>query len=375
MKACTEPIDESKVVFVETRAAGLTDNFKLIYDELEKNYAFDLHVCFLNELHSSRKEYRENCRSMLREIATAKYVFLNDACDVVSCIHKREGTVITQVWHACGAFKRFGMSTADKLFGSSRSQIRRHPFYRNLDYVTVSSPEVIWAYAEAMDLEDKKETIVPWGISRTDIFFREDFREKAYEDLYRLFPAARGKKVILFAPTFRGSDRDAKTATAFDPELFCRELGDEYVVITKHHPFVKQLPKLPKDLEGGFISDMTKSMPIEELLMVSDICISDYSSLIYEYSLMLKPMIFFAYDLEEYYDWRGFYYDYDELTPGPVCRSNEEMIDFIKNIDTAFDREKVKAFRDRFMSACDGHVTERLLSNVFGGETLRRMRK
>ena len=374
-KACMEPIDEKKVVFVETRATELTDNFKLIYEELEKNYNFDLHVSFLNELHSTRSEYKENCKKMLMDIATAKYVFLNDACDVVSCVDKREGTLITQVWHACGAFKRFGMSTADRLFGSSGDEIRRHPYYGNLDYVTVSSPEVVWAYAQAMDLEDRRETIVPCGVSRTDYYFKEDFRQKAFDDFYNLFPAAKGKKVILFAPTFRGSDRDAKTATAFDPALFYPELKDDYVIVTKHHPFVKSLPTLPKELEGSFIMDMTRSMPIEQLLIASDICISDYSSLIYEYSLMLKPMIFFAYDLGEYYDWRGFYYDYDELTPGPVFRTNEEIIDFIKHIDERFDKDQVKAFRERFMSACDGHVTQRLLKMVFGDETLMQMRR
>lgn len=70
--------------------------------------------------------------------------FLNDASNVVSCLPLREGTTVVQLWHGCGAFKKWGMSTADLIFGGSRDEILRHPFYKNLSLVTVSSPEVVW---------------------------------------------------------------------------------------------------------------------------------------------------------------------------------------------------------------------------------------
>ena len=167
----------------------------------------------------------------------------------------------------------------------------------------------------------------------------------------------------------------AETAAAFDPEVFWRDLGEDYVVVTKHHPYVKKLPKLPEHLKDTFIYDATNTMSIEDLLCVSDICISDYSSLIYEYSLFDRPMLFFAYDLEDYFDWRGFYYDYDELTPGPICRTNEELTDYILHVDERFDPEIVRSFRERFMSACDGHATQRIMDLVFGKETLSHMRR
>ena len=104
---------------------------------------------------------------------------------------------------------------------------------------------------------------------------------------------------------------------------------------------------------------------IEELLCVSDICISDYSSIVFEYSLFGRPMLFYAYDLEDYFDWRGFYYPYYDLAPGPVVRTNEEIIHYIQNIEHNFDRECVRKFREKFMAACDGHATERILQLVF----------
>jgi len=110
--------------------------------------------------------------------------------------------------------------------------------------------------------------------------------------------------------------------------------------------------------------DITKDLDIEQLLCVSDICISDYSSLIFEYSLFERPMIFYAYDLDNYFDWRGFYYNYDELTPGPIVTSTEEIIDYIQNLDTRFDKAEVHAFREKFMSACDGHATDRIVELV-----------
>ena len=107
-------------------------------------------------------------------------------------------------------------------------------------------------------------------------------------------------------------------------------------------------------------------MQIDDLLCVSDICISDYSSLVFEYSLFERPMIFFAYDKAEYDDWRGFYYDYDEMTPGPICTENEEMIDYIQNLDTRFNKQEIADFHYKFMRSCDGHATERILEMVMG---------
>ena len=109
---------------------------------------------------------------------------------------------------------------------------------------------------------------------------------------------------------------------------------------------------------------MTEELEIDELLCTCDICISDYSSLIFEYSLFEKPMIFFAYDLKDYDDWRGFYYDYEELTPGPVVQTTEEVIECIKNTEVNFDPEEIREFRNKFMSACDGHATERLIELI-----------
>ena len=81
----------------------------------------------------------------------------------------------------------------------------------------------------------------------------------------------------------------------------------------------------------------------------------------------------FRSDLEEYFDWRGFYYDYHELAPGPVVRTNEEIVDFVLNVGTRFDEKRVEEFRERFMASCDGHATERILKMVFHSDGKRNL--
>lgn len=360
------PVQENKVLFVDEQYDYITDSFRLIYDRLKADPSCDVHVHYLRRPFVSRREFNRRCIKMLKDMATAKYVFLDAGSQVISCIPKRPETIVVQLWHACGAFKKFGFSTALLRFGESPDILKKYGYYRNLNYVTVSSPEVVWAYAEAMGLKGQEDIIRPVGVSRTDLFYDQSVLKAARARLDRLFPAAKGKKVILFAPTFRGRVSDAKTVTCLDYTKLREALCDKYVLVTKHHPLVKQIPKLPEDCAETFACDATGSMSIEELLMAADICISDYSSLIFEYSLMERPMIFFAYDLEDYFDDRGFYYNYGEMTPGPVCRTTGEIIDYIRHIDELFDPRQVKDFREKFMSSCDGHSTDRILEMVFG---------
>ena len=360
--ALTRKLKPDKVVFIEARFDKITDAFQLIYKRMEDE-GYEIHEQYLLNIKPGNWAYIGRCLRMLKDISDAHYIFLNDACDVTSAVSLRKGSSIFQVWHACGAFKKFGMSTADLIFGANRQTQEKFPNYRNLSYVTVSSPEISWAYEEAMNLKGTDTQIVATGISRTDVFYDKDFINNAREAVYSIFPQARSKKVILYAPTFRGRVAKARTPDRLDIPAMKEALGDEYVLLLKHHPFVKKRPAIPEECQD-FAMDVTKDLDIDKLLCVSDICISDYSSLIFEYSLFERPMIFFAYDLDEYFDWRGFYYNYDELTPGPIVSETDEIIDYIQNLDTRFDKAEVHAFREKFMSACDGHATDRIMELV-----------
>ena len=364
-KYARKPVDEKKVVFFEVRLAELTNSFQTLYKAVTAMNTFDVHTHFLRLTFVSRKQYDRNCVEFVKDIATAKYIFADEASNVLSCVPMRPETIVTQTWHGCGAFKKFGFSTADLIFGLNREQQLKYPFYKNYTYVTLSSPEVAWAYEEAMNLSDRPEILKATGISRTDVFFDEKFIANAFEKLHRQMPQSQGKKVILYAPTFRGRVAHGPAPDKLDIRMFKEALGKEYVLLIKQHPLVRVRPEVPEDCRE-FAMDVTDSMAIDDLLCVSDICISDYSSLVFEYSLFERPMIFFAYDKAEYDDWRGFYYDYDEMTPGPICTENEEMLDYIQHLDTRFDRQQVINFKYKFMRSCDGHATERILDLVMG---------
>ena len=366
-------IKRKKAVFVEVRFDEITDSFRLVYDRMKAD-GFDVHEQFIENIKPGKWGYIKRCLRMLEDISDANYVFLNDACNVTSCIPLRKGTKIYQLWHACGAFKKFGMSTAELIFGDNRKSLEKYPNYGNLSYVTVSSQEVIWAYEEAMNLKDTKTQVVATGVSRTDVFYDQHFIEQSKAAVYSVCPAAENKKIILYAPTFRGRVAKAESPDRSDIPAMKRALGDEYVLLIKHHPFVKQPPVVPEDC-ADFAMDVTKSLEIDQLLCASDVCVSDYSSLIFEYSLFERPMIFFAYDLDDYFDWRGFYYNYDELTPGPVVKETEEIIDYIRHLDTRFDQAQVHAFKEKFMSSCDGHATDRIMALVLNSANRSRRNK
>ena len=356
---CTEPVQENKVLFLEMRFTKLSNSFELIYKALEESGEYDLKCSYVQFNFIRGREFTQRVNEMLKELTTAKYVFVDDASLILSSIPLRKETVAINLWHACGAFKKFGRSTAELKFGSSAATLDKYPNYGNLTHVTVSSPEVIWAYEEAMHLP--KGIVKATGVSRTDQFYDKEFVESRKQKLYEIMPEAKDKKVILYAPTFRGHVATASSPDRIDFERFCRELGNEYVIVCKHHPFVKNPPIIPEELQH-FARDLTKYLSIEDLLCCADICISDYSSLVFEYSLFEKPMIFYAYDYDNYCDWRGFYYDYSEFTPGPVVQTEDELLNSIKNIDTQFDKQKVIDFKEKFMGSCDGHATERIIA-------------
>lgn len=356
------PLKEGKAVFIEANLTQLSGSLRFLYEVLCEKEDMEVHVQYLQES-GDKLRFIRNALACLKDCADAKYIFLCEGSRVISCIEPRKETVITQLWHGCGAFKKFGFSTCEDLFGGSRKEYLKYSYYKNYNYITVSSPEVIWAYQEAMNLPKEQKSIVPVGVSCTDLLFQEKFHKAAKKKLSDHWPQAEGKKIMLYAPTFRGSVGQAKAPDALDLVQMKEKLGKEWILLIKQHPVVKQRPPVPKEAKG-FAFDVSDDFVIEELLCVSDVCVSDYSSLVFEYSLFERPMVFFAYDFAEYGEWRGFYYDYQELTPGPVLQTTEEVVDYVLHLEERFDRQRVADFKQKFMSACDGHATERLLEMI-----------
>ena len=362
--AAKADVNQRVALFVEETKPRPADNFTLMMRALEDR-GFTCNFISLGHYRLGTLPYYAQCIRMVRAAATSRLVFLSEASAPLSCLPLRAETTAVQLWHACGAFKRFGMSTADKLFGDSREEKERHPYYENLSLVTVSSSEVCWAYVEAMALEKTPDVVQATGVSRTDVYFDEDYLAQQRKTVLEAVPQAANKKVLLYAPTFRGRIAEAEAPDMLDVSLLHKRLGEDYVLLIKHHPFVKRRPAIPQGCED-FAFDVTDQLGIDAVMVASDVCVSDYSSLVFEYSLLARPMAFFAYDRADYDDWRGFYYDYDEMTPGPIFTRTEELVDWVEHLEERFDPSEIVAFRQKFMGACDGHATERIIAAALG---------
>lgn len=359
------PVEE-KIVFMQPRE-GLNQSFKYIFNRIKKDFPYEPVLCELHYGQVSTAEHYVNALGFVRESATARAIMLHESSAYLSHMDIRPETKVVQLWHGCGIIKHLGLSNADKPGFKKMSTFMEFPEHQKYDLVTMAGEEMRWVFEEFMGLPKDDPVLQAIGVSRTDEFYDEEYVKKCYDTLHRLIPQSENKKVILYAPTYRGKGVHRYAPDALDIAAMAKELSDDYVLIIKQHQTVKELPKIPEGLEGVFAWDMTRSedLDINQLMTVADICISDYSSVIFEYSLFERPIIFFMFDLDEYSDSRGMYYSYEELAEcGPVFKTNEEMIDYLKHIDERFDKQKVIDFKNRFMSACDGHSTERIIAFI-----------
>ncbi|MDE5863211.1 MAG: CDP-glycerol glycerophosphotransferase family protein [Lachnospiraceae bacterium] len=358
-------IKKKRIILVENHGEQLSDDYILIYEHLKRENC-DVRIHYLGLSIFSWGKIVFRTIKLIWDMTAASCVLINDSNSVFGAFNLREETRLIQLWHACGAFKKWGYSVVDKTFGEDQKALDTYSGHRNYNLVPVSGKAVCWAYVEAFGLQDKPDIVKPLGVSRTDVYFTESKKQEAHSHLMNLGFPIKGRKVILYAPTFRGDTiRGAKAPDQLDLSVLY-SLHQEYVVLIKNHPFVRERTEIPESFRD-FCMEIGDRMSIEELLMVADICITDYSSIVFEYSLLQKPMLFFAYDLEDYYDERGFYYPYEEFVPGPIVRTTEELLREIRQIEQ-FDRDRIVAFCKEYMSGCDGHSTQRIVGYVLNAE-------
>lgn len=352
-----------KVVFASNSADKLEGNMKYIYDELKRvNYSGKI----VTLLYKSENDFRGKIRYMFQMmvaaayLATSKYFIVDDYYYPIYVIKPQKGTTIIQVWHACGAFKKFGYSVLDKSFGASKAFAEKVNIHSNYTYALVSSSFIKDKYAEAFHMAEEK--IISIGIPRTDLFFNVEAITKVTDQIYQNYPALKNKKVILYAPTFRGNSKfEAKNDGLPDFEEMTKALGQEYVIILKLHPFMSGKYSLSEKVKESII-DLSNYEDINELMLISDLLITDYSSVVFEFSLLERPMIFFAPDVEEYANERDFYYEYKSFVPGKIVDNTQELIEVILAGD--YDMDQIKRFKARFFDFEDGQSSKRFVEKL-----------
>ncbi len=355
------------VFFIVDEKINFSGNLEHIKSELDKKDTFDYNYLFKNEhsfnKSSSIKNKIVNVVNMFNfffikpyQLAKSKYIFLNDNFLPMAYMNFNDIVSVVQLWHAPGAFKKFGLSTVNdknienliKLAGSKT------------DYVIVTSKNISKDYEEAFAVENNK--IKSFGIPRTDYYFDKKYNNQTNIDNIRSkfeknYPEIKGKKIVLYAPTFRENKKlNNEISVHFDFNLFNSYLGENYCLFFRAHP------KFNTSKVNHSI-DVSDYHNLQELLLISDVLITDYSSVMVEYAILNKPIIFYPFDLEYYISHeRGFYFDYIEV-PGPIANNTKDIINFIKNND--FDFEKIKKFVNYQYDYLDNKSSKRIVNEIF----------
>lgn len=340
---------KDKIVFV----ASFTDNNLYIYRELERKQ-FPGEVVFLCKkscLASIEKSvsvpvYAIETGKLLDEIKaayhlmTAKTVIVDNYYGFLAVANFRRDVECIQIWHAVGAVKNFGYLDPMAATRSKRAQQRFSAVYRRFHKIVVGSDIFAEIFMKAFGANE--DQFLRFGYPRTDFFFQTDLHEDRKAKFFKKYPMYKNKKIILYAPTFRPNMEDNQLV--LDIEEMYKQLKDEYVLFIRMHPSV-ELPELENLQDKDFVVNFSKGPSINDLLLVSDYLITDYSSIPFEYVILNKPIIFYPYDLEEYEKNPGLWDRYEHIVPGPVAYKTEEIISKIKLNDfpyNAYDRFKLE---------------------------------
>lgn len=302
----------------------------------------------------------------MRRYAVAEYVFICDYFLPVSSCRKRPETKVVQLWHSCGLMKKIAYDTGEDIPKGYHGNM-----FDNYTYLTLSAEACVPVHERALRLS--RDHIFATGISRTDDYFEENWNARCRENFWKTHPEAAGRKIAVWAPTFRGNAGQPRLEGLEAIRQAAEALKDEWFFVIKAHPHIDRHERISNS-----------EIPTEELFPVADVLITDYSSVLFDYLLYRKPLVLFAPDLEEYEKKRGFYIDYRSI-PFPLAQTGNELSAILKmgsdeiltedkkvyfaaessrgkeNFNKA---DKIRSFRELYVGACDGRATERILQLI-----------
>ncbi|MGM9919659.1 MAG: CDP-glycerol glycerophosphotransferase family protein [Bhargavaea sp.] len=301
-----------------------------------------------------------NIRDMIISIyhlATARYVFIDNYVGVFSGLRFRKEVEPVQLWHAAGAIKRFGWTDPETSKRSRRSQERFQAVYNRFSWIPVGSEKMKSIFIESFKMDAGH--FLPTGVPMTDFYFDLAAVAKGVENVLLEYPAARGKKIVLYAPTFR-KDQLSQQNLALDFRELLNSIDEEFVVMVRLHPAVMENSKLP---EHPRLIDAGSYPKVNELLAAADILVTDYSSLPFEYALLRRKMVFYLYDLEEYSKKTGIWAVSGDFFPGPVAATTHDVISHIN--DPAIDYSRIDDFNAAWNKYSDGCSSRKLIDRIY----------
>lgn len=334
-----------RVLFYSTRADGhFLENLDTVYN------------AYKGEKIAYCKKNPKKLKDMLRirrYVLTSKVIVTDDYIDcLLNCRLRKEQSLI-QVWYTGGAFRRFGLDASSLV--SPINEYKAHSQYTD---VCVSSEYVRPFYSHAFGVD--MDIIKPTGTPRSDLIVNDTKYNEKREEICKKHPLLKDKKVYAYFPTYREEDGEIAD---FDPKIDWAKLNDELeddeVFILSRHPFMRQ-----KYIKGMFyprVKDYTDD-PTTELLSIADVVVTDYSSIVFDVSLMGKPMVFYAPDYDKYES--EFYFSYDKYLPGEIIYSGDDLLSALRRAENASPKSKIEEFCRKETEACDGNATKRVVELI-----------
>lgn len=361
------PLLEKVIFFESFFGKGYSDNPKYVYEYIVKTFpgrykcVWSLEDTRTKVPYGAAKVKRYGLRYAYY-MARAKYLVLNTR--QAAWYRKREGSTFLETWHGTPLKKLF----FDMEEVHSAAPLNKQRVYnqcKEWDYFIAANKFSTGVFRSAFRY---KGEMLEYGYPRNDIMHWDD-KDEIAERIRKTLDIPKDKKTILYAPTWRDDDYYAPGQYKFELQLdlhkMKKELGDEYVVLLRTHYYIAD----QLDVTGleGFAYNLSKYNDISELYLISDVCITDYSSVFFDYANLKRPMLFFMYDLDKYKDvLRGFYIDLEEELPGPILYTTDEIIAAIRDMEAvnAQYAEKYAAFYEKYCGLEDGHASENVVKKL-----------
>lgn len=357
------------VVYDSFQGNGAGDSPRAIHEELVRRGVELEHVWLVRD---GRAEVPATARAVQYDsleswdvLARARYYVVNDS--VPLAFRRRPGQTVVQTWHGT-PLKQIGHDFMHDYYTSP--EVLEALEHDSAQWSLLASPG---SYAtpvlkRALGYDGE---VVESGSARTDALLKPDAARIA--EIRRRLGLPEGKKVVLYMPTWRENRLGWSLASGYrldlqiDVDAARRELGEDHVLLVRGHHKVNE--QLRDGVRDGFVRDVSRWADPTDLLLVADVLISDYSSVIFDYAHTDKPILLFTYDLEHYRDTlRGFTFDFEKKAPGPLLRDSASLIEAVRNADAVgaqYARARAE-FRAEFCDLDDGGAAERIVDRMLG---------
>ncbi|MBO6047567.1 MAG: CDP-glycerol glycerophosphotransferase family protein [Erysipelotrichaceae bacterium] len=365
-------LDDHLVLFEAYNGRQYACSPKAIYEEMLKENLDYHYVWVVKDLeryaflceNPNTTIVKFGSREYFRAYAKAKYWVVNSKKR--TSIFKREGQYYIQCWHGT-PLKKIGCDLDADKSNAMLSIEAIHKSYEEdgakYDYLISPSKFATKVFTSAFRLEDRQDIIIETGYPRNDILY--NYQESDIVSIKERLGLPKDKKVILYAPTWRDNQHQSGVGYTYelplDLKALYESLHDDYVVLLRLHYLVAQ--SLNIDEYSGFLYNVSDCDDINDLYLVSDLLVTDYSSVFFDYANLKRPMFFFMYDYESYkHELRDFYIDIDTL-PGPVSQTQEDLIADLKQVDAYKEKyhDLYETFNQTYNALDDGQSSKRVI--------------